>query len=118
MSRSIWLPLLALLSLACATGAPARRVLVRAEQVAEGDSIRLRLVPVAGARINAQLLPAFTRRDGVLFRLDSPDRDADGSYFTSPPSVLLDAPARGTILSSVCPEREAVCLPVEVRVGY
>lgn len=116
MSRTLRLPLLALLSLACATGAPAKRVLVRAEQVAEGDAIRLRLVPVAGARINAQLLPAFERMDGVIFRLDSPDRDADGSYFTSPPSVLLDAPARGTILSSVCPEREAVCLPVEVAV--
>lgn len=116
MNRALRIPLLALLALACATGAPAKRVLVRVEQVAEGGSIRLRLVPVAGARINAQLLPAFTRRDGVLFRLDSPDRDADGSYFTSPPSVLLDGPAQGTILSSVCPERELVCLPVEVTV--
>ena len=109
--------LLALLSLSCTADKLAGRVLVRAEQTTEGTSTRLTLVPVAGARINAQLLPAFERNDGMVFRLDSPDRDADGSYFTSPPSVLLDRPARGTILSSVCPEREAVCLPVKVTVG-
>ena len=106
-----------LMSAGCAADRPPERVLVRAEQLAEGTATRLRLVPVAGARINAQLLPAFERTDGVVFRLDSPDRDSDGSYFTSPPSVLLDAPARGTILSSVCPDKEAVCLPVKVRVG-
>ena len=111
-----WVTLLGLLSIACTAGQPAERMLVRAEQVAEGTSTSLRLVPVAGARINAQLLPAFERKDGMIFRLDSPDRDADGSYFTSPPSVLLDAPARGIIRASVCPEREAVCLPVEVAV--
>ncbi|MEO8635761.1 MAG: hypothetical protein ABI587_10845 [Gemmatimonadales bacterium] len=110
------LGMFAALSLACGGGKPPGRVLVRAEQVAEGGRTRLRLIPVAGTRINAQLLPAFERDDGMVFRLDSPDRDADSSYFTSPPSVLLDAPARGTILSSVCPEREAVCLPVEVAV--
>jgi hypothetical protein len=110
------LALVWVLCVACAAELPPQRVLVRAEQVAEGAATRLRLVPVAGARINAQLLPAFERTDGVVFRLDSPDRDADSSYFTSPPSVLLDQPARGTILSSVCPEKELVCLPVKITV--
>jgi hypothetical protein len=76
------------------------------------EGTRLRLVPAAGARINAQQRPALQRADSSVVLFDSPSLTTDSAYFTEPPEALVTGPTAGRIVASVCPSGEYVCRPV------
>lgn len=103
-------PLLLAALLAGCAPAPSPYLAVERAPAAEGT--RLRLVPAAGARINAQVRPALERADGSIVRFDSPSLTADSAYFTEPPEALVTGPTAGRIVASVCPSGEYVCRPV------
>jgi hypothetical protein len=80
-----------------------------------GATTTLRLIPAAGARINARLKPALERPDGSVLRFDSPHLTPDSSYYTAPPELSLSGSGQGIVRASVCPAGEAVCRLVQVR---
>jgi len=112
MKRGFRLLVAALFLSACA---PQPTPYLTLEREPASKAVRLSLVPAPGARINALLPPALERSDGSVLRFDGPDRTPDSSYYTAPPSLLVEGPATGTIRASVCPAGEEVCRVVIVR---
>lgn len=103
-------PLLLLALLAGCAPPPNPYLAVEREPVPEGT--RLRLVPVAGARINAQQPPALQRADSSVVHFDAAALTPDSAYFAEPPVALVRGPTAGRIVASVCPSGEYVCRPV------
>ena len=92
-----------------------RGQLVQVQQASVSGGARLSLVPAAGVRINARLKPVLELTEGGIITFDSPDLTADSSYFTSPPTAMIDRPPHGTIRASVCPPKERVCRRVDIQ---
>ena len=101
--------LLAALILGCAP-APNPYLSVERQPVPEGT--RLRLVPAAGARINAQQRPVLRRPDSTEVHFDATALTPDSAYFAEPPVALVMCPTAGRVVASVCPSGEYVCRPV------
>ena len=85
------------------------------EQTPQGDSTRLRLVAVAGARINARNKPALEQPDGRILRFASPQISPDTNYFIASPEVVVAGKPGGRVLASVCPKGERVCRTVSLQ---
>jgi hypothetical protein len=112
MTRGSLLGLTLVLATAC-TERLAPPLSVRRER--HGDETRLTLLAAPGARINARLLPALERSGGGVLRFHGTPLTADSSYFTEPPTLVVEGDPSGVIRASVCPEGEAVCRRVELR---
>lgn len=103
----------ALLLVSACARRPAPLISEHREPIASGT--RLTLIPAPGARINARLVPALERKEGVL-RFHGESYTADSNYFTSPPMLEVSGDPSGLIRASVCAEGESVCRPVVVKV--
>lgn len=94
-------------------GSPLLRV---AREAAGPGATRLTLIPAPGVRINARLTPALERIDGSILHFAGGRMTPDSSYFIDSPALETAGSITGRIRASVCPEHQAVCLPVEVHV--
>lgn len=88
---------------------------LRVERTPMAEGVRLRLVPVGGARINARLAPVLELPDGGVVSFAGGELTPDSAYFTTPPEAIAGAPAVGIIRASICPAGEGVCRVVVVR---
>lgn len=112
--RLLPLGVAALLLLGAACTRPAATLIsVRQERSASGT--RLTLIGAPGARINARLPPSLERQDGTVLRFGEAGVTPDSNYFSRPPVLQVPGDPAGLIRASVCPEGEAVCRRVEVR---
>lgn len=114
--------LAAVLGTACAAtpdGVIAQNELVALELERSANTLELRLVPAAGARINAQFKPALETATGDRIIFDSPAVTVDSEYFTAPPFAKINgaSPINGTLLASVCPAGKQVCMSVKLPVA-
>jgi hypothetical protein len=106
------------LLLVSACAAPERPPLLTVERIPlDSNRTRLVLTGEPGARINARLRPALERADGTILRFDPPAADADSSYYSEAPELILEGESSGTVVASVCPTGEKVCRKVEVPTG-
>ncbi len=94
---------------------PVPLIEVRRERIASGT--RLTLIGAPGARINARLRPSLEARDGSVLRFGGANVTADSNYFLGPPFLQVPGAAGGVVRASVCPEGEAVCRRVEVKLS-
>lgn len=116
-----------LVLLAACRAAPVASAYLSVESAPMGSATRLTLLAAPGARINARLAPALERRDGSVLRFDAPRDESRGStgegrgllvesdYYSTPPVLIVNGDARGTIRASVCLDGERVCRMVEVK---
>ena len=95
---------------------------VRLEQSPSAGGAILRLLPAAGVRINARLVPTLELNDGTRIGLVADALTKDSAYFSAPPSAFVTAAQTktgGSIRVSYCPQGDSVCrtvlLPVTTR---
>ena len=87
---------------------------------ADGAGFFLRLVPAAGARINAKLAPTLELVDGGRISFTIGAVDADSAYFVEPPTARIGSDGQtldGTLRVGICPAGLNVCQSLELPVA-